>query len=159
MSTNTEAIQRLQTLSDNVDILIGVPGKPLMYKVSKATLAAALTEAKPYLTYRAVLTQVAATDPTVTVLENTIGTPITWARQGAGDFLGTVGSILDIPGGGLPDSNSGLWLNIANNQTDSRSYILYENDVESISLYELSNLDSNMNLSIEISIPNPAYIG
>lgn len=42
----------------------------------------------PYLIYRALISQV-ATDPTVIVLENTIGT-IVWTKTGTGIYAGTL---------------------------------------------------------------------
>jgi hypothetical protein len=156
MSTiNTDAIQRLQALPDNADLLVGVPGKSIPYKVSKAVAAAAPVPA--YLTYSATLFQVSAVDPTAFVLENTLGSEVVWTRDGAGNFLGTLADPAAVNGGvGLPDTLSGLWFASPSNQSEQRTYIMYENDNESFGMYDVGSADGNMTVSIEVRIPNPA---
>lgn len=48
------------------------------------------TNIKPYKVYTALLTQTGATDPIVTVLENTFNNEIIWTRDGVGEFIGTL---------------------------------------------------------------------
>jgi hypothetical protein len=47
-------------------------------------------DSRPYKVYTALLTQSGITAPTVTVLENTLGGTIVWARTGAGLYYGTL---------------------------------------------------------------------
>lgn len=46
---------------------------------------------RPYKVYSALITQVGTSDPTITVLENTIGN-IIWTRNNVGQYLGTLTS-------------------------------------------------------------------
>ena len=43
----------------------------------------------PYKVYSALITQTGTNDPTVIILENTLGETIVWTRQFAGSYLGT----------------------------------------------------------------------
>ena len=63
----------------------------------------------PYKRYIATISQVGTADPTVTVLENTIG-DIVWTRAAVGDYLGTLT-------GGFPDQDK-TYLIIGQSQTD-----------------------------------------
>jgi len=52
--------------------------------------AAAAAAAKPYKVYTALLTQIGSNAPVATVLENTLGGAVTWTRNSAGIFYGTL---------------------------------------------------------------------
>jgi len=46
--------------------------------------------ARPYKIYTALISQSATSDPTATVLENTLGGTIVWTRIGVGEYRGTL---------------------------------------------------------------------
>lgn len=59
----------------------------------KGRITAAANGTPGYLTYVALLTQVAAGAPTATVLANTLGGTVVWSRLGGGSYSGTLAGV------------------------------------------------------------------
>lgn len=61
--------------------------------VDKAFVTGITSSISPsYLSYVAIISQVGTNDPTVTILQNTLGDTITWSRTGVGSYKGTKGT-------------------------------------------------------------------
>lgn len=72
------------------------------------TMNCAISEEMPaYKVYTAYLTQAGTADPTVIILQNTLGGAVNWNRNAAGDFHAV--------GSGLYPTQSKVWCGISNN--------------------------------------------
>ena len=76
--------------------------------------------------YKALLTQVTTGDPTAVVLENELGAPIVWTRDGQGEFIGTLA-------GAFVTAKTGMLIGQRYSTAGDYTY-LYYNDVNSVIL-------------------------
>lgn len=105
-------------------------------------------DSRPYKVYTALLTQSGTDDPIATVLENTLGGPVTWSYESAGDYMATLPYNVNI--------NKMALFN--NNPSSSISRIMFtQNDTNTVELATwntsgtLANL-LNMRITVEIRI-------
>lgn len=101
-----------------------------------------------YLVYTALLTQTGTDAPVATVLENTLGGTVVWARSSAGEYSGTLN-------GAFPENKT--WCGITNGYSDA-DYITHmgRSDDDSVFVYvendSFAPSDGFGDVSIEIRV-------
>lgn len=82
-------------LTQLFEVVTNPGGTPVSQKLSVEQVRDLITPCK---VYRALINQSGENDPTVNVLENTLGAPVVWTRDSAGTYFGTLA-------GAFPDAN------------------------------------------------------
>lgn len=97
---------------------------------ANGNLSAISTDTRPYKVYVALLTQSGTSAPIATVLENTLGGSVVWARTGVGTFTATLSNaftsgktfLIQTPSNGLSNNTkiSSVWTSTSIIQYDSK---------------------------------------
>lgn len=118
-------------------VLTGTPTAPTATAGTNTTQLATtafVTATRPYKVYTAIISQTGTSDPTVLVLENTLGGTVVWARSATGLYSGTLAGVF---------TASKTWIMLGNNSNVNNDLLVQASRGDN----NFVNLTSRLNIS------------